>query len=74
MTLPGVHLPEAHAHVSHVLSAQQYGDIKSGYPEIEMTAAAVTGLVVIGAVFVQALQRRGKKERMMMSGRKSISC
>ena len=67
MTLSGVQLPEAHAHVSHVLSAQQYGDIKSGHPEIEMTAAVMTGLVVVGAVLVQTLQRRGRKMSRMES-------
>ena len=67
MTLPGVQLQEAHAHVSHVLSAQQYGDIKSGHPEIEMTAAVMTGLVVVGAVLVQTLQRRGREMSRMES-------
>jgi hypothetical protein len=67
MTLSGVQLPEAHAHVSHVLSAQQYGDIKSGHPEIEMTAAVMTGLVVVGAVLVQTLQRRGRRMDRMES-------
>ena len=65
MTLSGVQIPEAHAHVSHVLSAQQYGDIKIGYPEIEITAATMTGLVVIGAVFVQAFQRRGRRRQLL---------
>jgi len=50
-------LPNAHAHVSHVLPVQQYADIKSGYPDIEITATIVTGLIVILAIFTQSFQK-----------------
>ena len=56
-TLSNVHIPNAYAHVSHVLPAQQYLDIKSGYPDIEILAAGLTGLVVVGAIVVQSLQK-----------------
>ena len=57
MTLSNMQIPNAHAHVSHVLTARQYTDIKSGYPDIEMIAAAMTGLIVVCAIVVQSLQK-----------------
>ena len=57
MTLSNIQIPNAYAHVSHVLTARQYTDIKSGYPDIEITAAAMTGLIVVCAIIVQSLQK-----------------
>jgi len=57
-------IPNAYAHVSHVLSDQQYADIKSGYPDIEIIAAGMTGLVAFSAILVQSLQKcRRRLER-----------
>jgi hypothetical protein len=53
--LSNVQFPDAYAHVSHVLSAQQYMQIKSGYPDMEIIAASLTGLIAISAIFVQTV-------------------
>jgi len=63
LLLSNTHPPNAYAHVSHVLSAQQYADIKSGYPDIEIIAAGLTGFIVLSAILIQSFQkyRRGLK-------------
>ena len=61
VTLSSMQIQNAHAHVSHVLPAQQYLDIKSGYPDIEILAAGLTGLVVVGAVFSQLFQKHRRR-------------
>jgi len=57
LIISNLQLPNAHAHVSHVLPVQQYTDIKSGHPDIEIIATIVTGLIVISVILVQSFQK-----------------
>ena len=61
MLLSNVQIPNAYAHVSHVLPASQYANIKSGYPDIEIIAAAITGFIVLSAVLVQSFQKHRRR-------------
>ena len=61
MLLSNVHIPNAYAHVSHVLPAQQYATIKSGYPDIEIIAAGITGFVVLSTLLVQSFQKHRRR-------------
>ncbi len=61
-SLSNVQFPDAYAHVSHVLPAQQYMQIKSGYPDMEIIAAGLTGLIAISTILVQTVysKKNGK--------------
>ncbi len=59
--LSNIQIPDAYAHVSHVLSTHQYDTIKSGYPDIEIIAAGMTTLMVFTAIFTQLLQKHRQR-------------
>ena len=55
-------IPRAYAHVSHVLSEDEYTSIKSGYPDVEIIAVCLTGIIAFSAILTQSTQK--SRERL----------
>ena len=54
-------IPRAYAHVSHVLPEHQYTSIKSGYPDVEVIATGLTGIIAFSALLAQSVQKHRRK-------------